>query len=154
MIRCVDSQFEFEQTYAFELLSRYFDVIHWPFCAAPLKVERTYWHDWEQTWEVTGLGCGQVKNKKSPKNHHFYFNIAKIAHCRKKNNKSRSNNEKVAKFGDKIPKLATLQVGWIVWQNLILPSAICSWVNIFVDPGATLLLTNQIWRTSLYFCEV
>ncbi len=29
-------------------------------------------------------------------------------------------------------------------QNLILPSATCSWVNIFVDPGTTLLLTNQI----------
>ncbi len=27
-------------------------------------------------------------------------------------------------------------------QNLILPSATCSWVNIFVDPGTTLLLTN------------
>ncbi len=34
-------------------------------------------------------------------------------------------------------------------QNLILPSAACSWVNIFVDSGTTLLLTNQIWRTSL-----
>ncbi len=53
--------------------------------------------------------CGQVKNFKSPKqNHYFYLNIAKIAPCRKKINKSRSNNEKVAKFGDKIPKLATL----------------------------------------------
>jgi len=31
-----------------------------------------------------------------------------------------------------------------VWQNLILPSATCSWINIFVDPGTTLLLTNQI----------
>ncbi len=41
--------------------------------------------------------------------------------------------------------------GWIISQNLILPSASCSWVNIFVDPGTTLLLTNQIWRTSLYF---
>ncbi len=25
------------------LLSRYFDVIHWPFCAAPLKVERAFY---------------------------------------------------------------------------------------------------------------
>ncbi len=33
-----------EQTdhYAFESLSRYFDVIHWSFCTAPLKVEHTY----------------------------------------------------------------------------------------------------------------
>ncbi len=29
-------------SYAFEWLSRYFDVIHWLFCAAPLKVERAY----------------------------------------------------------------------------------------------------------------
>ncbi len=36
-----------------------------------------------------------------------------------------------------------------VGQNLILLSAICSWVNIFVDPGITLLSTNQIWRTRL-----
>ncbi len=42
-------------SYALEWLSRYFDVIHWSFCAAPLQVERTYWHDWEQTWEVTGV---------------------------------------------------------------------------------------------------
>ncbi len=27
----------------------------------------------------------------------------------------------------------------------------CSCINIFVDPGTTLLLTNQIWRTSLSF---
>ncbi len=29
-------------SYAFEGLSRYFDVIHWPFCIASLKVERAY----------------------------------------------------------------------------------------------------------------
>ncbi len=29
-------------SYAFEWLSRYFDVIHWPFCIASLKVERAY----------------------------------------------------------------------------------------------------------------
>ncbi len=34
---------------------------------------------------------------------------------------------------------------------LILPSATCSWINFYVDPGTTLLLTNQIWRTSLSF---
>ncbi len=51
-------------SYDFEWLSRYFDVIHWPFCAVPLKVERAYWHDWEQKWEVSGLGCVQVKNTK------------------------------------------------------------------------------------------
>ncbi len=37
--------------------------------------------------------------------HYFYLNIAKtVAQI----NKSRSNNKKVAKFGDKTPKLATL----------------------------------------------
>ncbi len=28
--------------YVFEPLSRYFNVIHWSFCAAPLQVEHTY----------------------------------------------------------------------------------------------------------------
>ncbi len=85
-------------SYAFEWLSRYFDFIHWPFCAAPLKFECAYWHDWEQTWEVTGLGCCKVKNSKSQ----FLFSSLS-----QKIYKSHSNNEKVAKFGDRIPKLAT-----------------------------------------------
>ncbi len=34
-----------DETYAFEWLSRYFDILHWPFCAAPLKVECAYWLD-------------------------------------------------------------------------------------------------------------
>jgi len=29
-------------------------------------------------------------------------------------------------------------------QNLISPSATCSWINILVDPGTTLQSTNQI----------
>ncbi len=29
-------------SYAFEWLSSYFDIIHWPFYAAPLKVKRTH----------------------------------------------------------------------------------------------------------------
>ncbi len=48
------------------------------------------------------------KLKFSKINHYFYFDIAKIAPCRKKIYKIRSNNEKVAKFGHKIPKLSTL----------------------------------------------
>ncbi len=31
-------------SYAFESLSRYFDVIRWAFCAAPLQVERAQWY--------------------------------------------------------------------------------------------------------------
>ncbi len=30
-------------SYAFEWLLRHFDVIHWPFCAAPFKVELAHW---------------------------------------------------------------------------------------------------------------
>ncbi len=33
-----------------------------------------------------------------------------------------------------------------VRQNLILPSETCSWINIFVDPGTTLLSTNKIYK--------
>ncbi len=43
-----------------------------------------------------------------------------------------------------------LTASWRVRQNLILPSLTCSWINIFVDLGTTLWLTNQVWRTSLW----
>ncbi len=49
------------------------------------------------------------KYKISKKLNTFFFYIAKIAPCLKKINKSHSKNEKVATFGNKIPKLATLE---------------------------------------------
>ncbi len=45
MGQCVTSKYRESDkreggSYAFERLSRYFDVTHWTFCAAPLKVEQ------------------------------------------------------------------------------------------------------------------
>ncbi len=40
-----------------------------------------------------------------------------------------------------------------IMQNLIWPSATCSWVNVFVYPGTTLLLSNQIWTSVSFFVK-
>ncbi len=63
-IKYSESDKRADGSYAFEWLSRYFDVIHGPFCGAPLKVERAYrlqaviltslrgWNtDWAITWD-------------------------------------------------------------------------------------------------------
>ncbi len=39
-------------SYAFELLSRYFDVIRWSFCSALLQIERAYWKSAEITRQL------------------------------------------------------------------------------------------------------
>ncbi len=53
-----------------------------------------------------------------------------------------------------VPFRATETLGFAKHLQLIkrdVFSVTCSWINIFVDPGTTLLSTNQIWRTSLSF---
>ncbi len=41
----------------FKWLSQYFDVLHWPFYAAPLKVKCAYWRELSSvtTWQALTL---------------------------------------------------------------------------------------------------
>ncbi len=68
-----------DRAYAFESLSRYFDVIHWPFCAAPLKVRTRLISLWFWDFSFCSFrdliyaqsACNTPKRKENLKSHHM-----------------------------------------------------------------------------------
>ncbi len=61
-------------SYAFEWLSRYFDVIHWPFYAAPLKVECAVILMWTGP---LNHGISHIKRTKEPDKDQLFANPCK-----------------------------------------------------------------------------